>query len=418
MVRKVHLRLTLLFTLFSTLILIVMSGLYLYMNYRSLDKNSEVNFRNDVYAFENFFDSSTVSFDNVKNIRANYDSLIFIYDKGSPVHMTKLTNTDEQLALAERVRGYYEESIAPVDSSRIPVFTYRDSSGSYYAGVQTIHGSNGDIVVYIVYDLSVIAAQKQRLLIRFLLIDAAAALMFYIFSFFFTRKLLRPINEARQRQNEFIAAASHEIRNPVNTIMSALSALEKAEPSQQGELVGIARKEGRRLARLTGDLLTLARGDAGRFGAEFSAAELDTIVLDSYEAFSIRAAEKGIDLSVTLPDDSVTANADGSRIGQIVSILLDNAISYTPEGGMVRLSLESTQRENIIRVSDSGEGIPDEKKEKIFERFYRADDARTDESHFGLGLCIARELTELHGGTITVSDTEGGGTTFTVVLPV
>ena len=199
-------------------------------------------------------------------------------------------------------------------------------------------------------------------------------------------------------------------------MMTALSAMEKAEPSQQGELISIAQKEGRRLARLTGDLLTLARGDAGSFKAEFGDAELDTIILDCYEAFSLRAAEKGIDLKVELPEESVTVSADASRISQAICILLDNAISYTPKGGRVGLSLEKGAKNTTIKVTDNGEGIPDEYKEKIFERFYRADDARTDENHFGLGLCIAKELITLHGGTIEVSDTKGGGSTFIIRL--
>ena len=195
--------------------------------------------------------------------------------------------------------------------------------------------------------------------------------------------------------------------------------MEKAEPSQQQELVTIARKEGRRLARLTGDLLTLARSDARTFTANFGTAELDTIILDCFEAFTPRAAEKNIRISVELPDDTVSAeNVDSERIKQVVAILTDNAISYTPEGGTIKLSLETTPKENIIKVTDSGDGIPDDRKEKIFERFFRADDSRTDGSHFGLGLCIAKELVDLHSGSIFVTDAEGGGSTFTVILPI
>ena len=413
MFRKVHMRLTLLFTLFAALILVVMSGLYLYINYRSLDKNSAASFRNDVYAFENSFDGNVVDLNSIKNIRKNYDHLVFIYDSGSPIHMTKMTMSESQLALAERVRKHYTENIRPINKERIPVFDYRDSGKDHYVGVYEL---DRDVQVYIICDLSLIAEQKRRLLIRFLLIDGAALIIFYLFSYFFTGRLLRPIDEAAKRQNEFIAAASHEIRNPVNTMMTALSAMEKAEPSQQGELISIAQKEGRRLARLTGDLLTLARGDAGSFKAEFGDAELDTIVLDCYEAFSLRAAEKGIDLKVELPEESVNVRADASRISQAISILLDNAISYTPKGGRVGLFLEKGAKNTTIKVTDNGEGIPDEYKEKIFERFYRADDARTDENHFGLGLCIAKELITLHGGTIEVSDTEGGGSTFIIRL--
>ena len=419
MFKKVHLRLTLLFTLFSTLILLVMSFLYLYINYRTLDNNSYITFGTDMNTFQSAFENNSTDMRTVKRLQSNYSYLIFIYDNDIPLRITDVTKTDEERSLAERIREYNNSGEAGTTSDGKLVFTYREKSQKYYVGFFIFRGIGSNTEVYVVRDNSDIKTQKERLLARFVIIVAAAALVFYAFSYFFTKRLLRPINESQKRQNEFIAAASHEIRNPVNTILSALSAMEKAEPSQQQELVTIARKEGRRLARLTGDLLTLARSDAKTFTANFGTAELDTIILDCFEAFTPRAAEKNIRISVELPDDTVSAeNVDSERIKQVIAILTDNAISYTPEGGTIKLSLETTPKENIIKVTDSGDGIPDDRKEKIFERFFRADDSRTDGSHFGLGLCIAKELVDLHSGSIFVTDAEGGGSTFTVILPI
>ena len=418
MFKKVHRRLTLLFTTVSTLILIVMSGLYLYINYRSIDNDSLATFATDMNTFRTAFENSSTDIRTVKRLQSNYSYLIFVYDNGIPLKITDISKTDEQRREFEKIREYTESGRAGSLTDGKLVYVYREEKKTSYVGFFLFPGISSDTEVYVIRDNSDLAARKLHLLLRFTLIVAAAALVFYLFSRFFTKKLLRPIDESQKRQNEFIAAASHEIRNPVNTILSALSAMDKADSSQQRELITIARKEGRRLANLTGDLLTLARSDAKSFTANFGAAELDTIILECYEAFSPRAAEKHIRLSVELPDDTVMAeHVDSERIKQVAAILTDNAISYTPEGGTVVLSLESTGTEHIIRVTDSGEGIPDDQKQKIFERFYRSDGSRTDGSHFGLGLCIAKELTELHGGSIKVTDAENGGSTFTVVLP-
>lgn len=107
---------------------------------------------------------------------------------------------------------------------------------------------------------------------------------------------------------------------------------------------------------------------------------------------------------------------DRERIEQVLSILLDNALSYTPENGRICLSLAGTSDRPTIRVSDNGIGIPDSEKESIFDRFYRCDKAHKDKMHFGLGLCIAQEIIHMHKGKIWVEDTPGGGATFVIIL--
>ena len=104
------------------------------------------------------------------------------------------------------------------------------------------------------------------------------------------------------------------------------------------------------------------------------------------------------------------------RMEQILAILLDNAISYTPPQGKISLSLQSSPGKFTLQVSDNGNGIPDSEKEAVFDRFYRQDKSHKDKSHFGLGLCIAWEIVHMHKGKIWVEDTPGGGSTFVVVL--
>ena len=108
---------------------------------------------------------------------------------------------------------------------------------------------------------------------------------------------------------------------------------------------------------------------------------------------------------------------DGERIRQLLSILIDNAFCYTPAGGRVLLFLEASPGALRIGVSDNGPGIPDSEKERVFERFYRFDAARSQKEHFGLGLSIAWEIARLHRGKLLLTDTTGGGSTFLLILP-
>ena len=110
--------------------------------------------------------------------------------------------------------------------------------------------------------------------------------------------------------------------------------------------------------------------------------------------------------------------ADADRIKQVISIILSNAVSYTPDGGKIKIAYTSDNSRHIIRISDSGSGISAEDRQHIFERFYRADRSRTDRSHFGLGLSIAKEIIDLHKGSISVDDSELGGTCFAITLPL
>ena len=107
---------------------------------------------------------------------------------------------------------------------------------------------------------------------------------------------------------------------------------------------------------------------------------------------------------------------DKERIEQVFAILLDNAVSYTQEGGSIRLSLKASQDRLTFRIADNGVGIPDAEKEAVFDRFYRCDKSHKDKSHFGLGLCIAREIILMHKGKLWIEDTPGGGAAFVVVL--
>ncbi len=417
MYKKVHLRLTLLFTIVSTIILIVMSGVYLYMNYVGLIENAMLGLQSDMNAFSaNFENNPTVSYDWLKSLQTNYAYEFYVYDNGVPFRFNHDTKIEAQLQFADQLHEYAQSNME-VQSN---LYTAKHEEFAYnncHVSLIVIPTENGKCEIYVVHSLKSIYQQFRLLVLRFLLIIALSSIAMFLFSSFFTKRLLAPIRKSQEKQSQFIAAASHEIRNPVNTILSSLDAMEKCNDEQRKEFTDIAKKEGSRLARLTNDLLTLTRNDSQMFQSVFGSAELDTILIDCYEAYTAAAANKQIELKIELPEESVYAeNIDGERIKQVILILLDNAISYTNEGGIVILKYSETSKTHMIEVIDSGIGIPDSDKPYIFDRFYRADKSRASKSHFGLGLCIAKELIELHRGFITVNDTLGGGSTFKVVL--
>jgi signal transduction histidine kinase len=196
--------------------------------------------------------------------------------------------------------------------------------------------------------------------------------------------------------------------------------MEMAEDEKRKRFSNMIVSEGTRMSRLIDDLLTLARMDSAQLSISMASVELDTLLLDTAEKFDSLAAEKQISLSITLPEEALPpCLGDRERLIQVFSILLDNAISYTPKGGRIGLSLKLHHGKLQVRIADSGPGIPDDAKELIWNRFYRVDQSHNDRAHFGLGLSIAREIILKHKGGIRAEDAaDYGGAAFLVILPV
>ena len=235
---------------------------------------------------------------------------------------------------------------------------------------------------------------------------------------------LKPIEESRKKQNEFIAAASHELRSPLSVIRSSLSAV-TAAPEKQDQFLANIDRECLRLSGLVSDLLLLASADAKTWTIRREDLDADTLLIGVYERFEPLARERNIRLCLELPEEALPhLTGDGQRLEQVLSILLDNALTYTPAGKQVTLSACRREARGhkkagvTFAVSDQGCGVPDADKKHVFDRFYRADGSRTDRQHYGLGLSVAKELVQLHGGTIGLEDAEGGGARFLVHLPV
>lgn len=250
------------------------------------------------------------------------------------------------------------------------------------------------------------------------LLDCLGIAALFLVSSWMVNKSLKPVEESRRRQTEFIAAASHELKSPLAVIRANASAV-MVEPERAEHFTKGIEKECSRLAALIEDMLLLASVDTRSWKIRKELLDMDTLLIEVYDLFYPFCREQGKDLQLKLQGDILPkAEGDRERIKQILAVLIDNAVTYTVENDTILLLGYVKKNRIYLEVEDHGPGVVTEKKNEIFERFYRADKARKVKTHFGLGLSIARELTELHGGSITVSDTKGGGATFTVSLPI
>jgi two-component system, OmpR family, sensor histidine kinase CiaH len=239
-------------------------------------------------------------------------------------------------------------------------------------------------------------------------------------AWFLAGRSLVPIEQAFRRQQEFVADASHELRTPLTVLRSATDLLNqhREQPlAANGELFDDIRLEIGRLERLAGDLLTLARSDQGELELAVAPVDLAVLTADVVRRTAPLAHQNDLLLSCRADGAELVAEVDPDRIQQVILILLDNAIKHTPAGGRIEVQVHQQGADGLIEVADSGLGIAAEHLPRIFDRFYRADLARSRaQGGSGLGLAIAKMLTEAHGGELSLSSTVGVGTRVTVRL--
>jgi signal transduction histidine kinase len=264
-----------------------------------------------------------------------------------------------------------------------------------------------------------------------LLVLGGLGLLFFlvalVISHHMSKRAMVPVKLSYQRQREFMADASHELRTPLSVMQSSIDSLEleqteKTDPFVR-RLLSNMEDEVKQMTRLTGDLLTLARSDTPEYSFKREGFDYAPYARQVAESMVPVAAGKGLTLSCDV-EGPILVHGDPERLRQLLYILLDNAVKYTPEGGLVqvKLSLESGKGSGkllLLSVSDTGIGIGPEDQLRIFERFYRADKARNRQTGgHGLGLSIAQWIVEGHNGTIRVSSTFGEGSIFTVSIPI
>ncbi len=223
------------------------------------------------------------------------------------------------------------------------------------------------------------------------------------------------------RQTRFTADASHELRTPLAVLHSHLElalSRPRTTAAYQETLRTCLTACGRMRALVDG-LLTLARADAGKLELQFKPLDIRVVVRDVTEQFLGQAEQSGVSLSLSVPPQPLRVAGDAVFLARVPANLLANALRHTPRGGKVRVSLTAADQHALLTIADNGSGIPEADQSRVFERFFRADQARSRASGgCGLGLAICKSLIEAHGGTISFSSQTDRGTTFTVRLPL
>jgi heavy metal sensor kinase len=247
--------------------------------------------------------------------------------------------------------------------------------------------------------------------------DAAEELAVLAASF---NELLSRLDQSFEAMRRFVADASHELRTPLSVIRGeadvALSQERGAAEYRQS--LAIVLDESRRISRLVDDLLNLARADSRHVRLEIEEFYLNDLLAECCRSVQSMAAAKGVEVECRAGDQDVTFRGDEELLRRMVMNLVENAIRYTPAGGRVSVALEVAGARVLVRIADTGVGIAPEMVPHVFDRFFRADPARSRQNGgFGLGLAIVKWIAESHQGAVELTSEVGSGSTFTVTLP-
>ena len=226
-----------------------------------------------------------------------------------------------------------------------------------------------------------------------------------------------------ERRKEFVANVSHELRTPLTNVRSYAETLRSAEgdipQEMENSFLDIIISETDRMTHIVQDLLTLSRLDAGNTEMRFAPFSFRESVANVCRANAMEARRHSHTLTCTLAENMPEISGDRQRLEQVVTNILGNAIKYTPDGGHIAVTGGGSGRSVWVEVTDDGIGIPEKDRDRIFDRFYRVDKARSRESGgTGLGLSIAKEIVERHHGSLRLVPREGRGTTIRLVLPI
>lgn len=248
------------------------------------------------------------------------------------------------------------------------------------------------------------------------LAGSAALLVLFLCSYLLAGVVTRPVGAAWAQQEQFLSDASHELKTPLTVILSSAELLNQSALPEQAVYIDNIREESRRMKLLVEDMLTLSRAQRSAGSLPEQTADLSEAAMTAALRFEPVAFEAGKRLEYDIAPE-LPVRGDGGKLGQALAALLDNAVKYSAGGTDIRLTAEKQGRFAVVTVADSGPDIPAEKLPHIFDRFYRADEARTDGDSFGLGLPIAKAIIDAHRGTLRC-ESGGGVTRFIITLPL
>lgn len=230
------------------------------------------------------------------------------------------------------------------------------------------------------------------------------------------------LKQTDEIRRDFVANVSHELRTPLSILRGYIETLQE-DPDISGDdlmrILEVMNRHSNRLGLLVDDLLTLAQIESGHPNLQLADVRLTELFAAMVRDWGRKFAEKKLSLQVRVPSDFPVVRADETRLQEVLYNLLDNALKYTDAGGQIRLHAERRGRDVVLSVTDTGVGVPEADLSRIFERFYRADKARSRElGGTGLGLAIVKHIAQLHAGHVEAESVLRGGTTIRVFLPI
>lgn len=276
----------------------------------------------------------------------------------------------------------------------------------------------GSKIVYL--DITAQHRILTNLIYTFVVVAAVMLIFIFLISRTFANKAIQPVEEAFYKQKQFIADASHELKTPltvINTNVDVLLSNKDENAEHQSKWLYYIKSEVERMSKLINDLLYLAKLDDSR-DVIYSAFDLSKAVEDVILTMEALIFENNIELSYDV-ESGIMIEGNKEQMEQVVMILLDNAVKYSGSKGKVNLSLRKNNNNAVLSVANTGEAIPSECMERIFDRFYRGDKSRARNSGgYGLGLSIAKAIVDQHEGKIYVKSGANEYTTFFVELPL
>ena len=314
-----------------------------------------------------------------------------------------------------------------------------EQAGEQLAGADEGFGSLSDLglfymkrqaggVMYLAFADMGSASGWRTLAATLAVVEVAALAVFFVISLFFSRWALRPVARAWTQQRRFVADASHDLKTPLTVILANTSiALDHPERSvaSQSQWLESTQHEAEAMQSLVGDLLALAKMDEEEAAAQSGAArpafeevDLSDVLEGEVLQFESVAFERGVKLESQV-EPGIELRGNEQRLRRLAGTLIDNACKYVDDGGAVNVSLSRAGKQAKLEVRNTGAPISPEDLPHVFDRFYRADKARTGGAGgHGLGLAIARVIAEEHGGALTASSTQAEGTVFAATLPL
>ncbi len=342
--------------------------------------------------------------DSLPDIRSGGD----VAKAGLSNSYTVTLNEDGSVAswASDRADLYSDEQIADITRSILA-----DGKDAGRVGTQFYRKTDNCLTVL---DARLDFLSASNALRSTILIAAASCLLLSLLAWLLIRRMVRPVEDAFNKQKQFVSDASHELKTPLAVISANAEVLE--QDIGENEYLGYIRSEVRRTDTLVNSLLTLARLDKGAAETAMKPFDLSRALLDVTLPFESTVFEAGKTLETDIPD-GISCTGSEEQIKQLAVILLSNALKYSDEGGTIEVSLRAKGKQREIRVFNTGSFISPEDREHIFDRFWRADPAHGRETGgHGLGLAIAKTIADAHHGKIAVESREGSGTAFTVTL--